>query len=85
VKTTVEIPDPLFRRAKAVAAYSGISLKDFLTEALREKLRQLGQGAPPEKPWMKAFGGLRELHTETKRIDRVIAREFEQIDEEEWR
>jgi hypothetical protein len=34
---------------------------------------------------MKAFGGLRELHTETKRIDRVIAREFEQIDEEEWR
>jgi len=39
----------------------------------------------PEKPWRKAFGGLRELHAETKRIDRVIAREFEEIDEEEWR
>jgi hypothetical protein len=43
------------------------------------------QEAPPEKPWMKAFGGLRELHAETKRIDRVIASEFEQIDEKAWR
>jgi hypothetical protein len=43
--------------------------------------RRCRQEAPPEKPWMKAFGGLLELHAETKRIDRVIAREFGQIDE----
>jgi predicted HicB family RNase H-like nuclease len=31
VKTTVEIPDSLFRQAKAMAAQQGTSLKDFLT------------------------------------------------------
>jgi hypothetical protein len=31
---------------------------------------------------MKAFGGMPELHTETKRIEQVIADEFEPIDEE---
>jgi hypothetical protein len=34
---------------------------------------------------MKAFGGLRDLHRETRRLERVIAGEFESIDEEEWR
>jgi hypothetical protein len=53
------------------------------TPEISDPLRR-EQEAPPEKPWMKAFGGLRDLHAETKRIDRVIAREFEQIDEE-WR
>jgi hypothetical protein len=43
--------------------------------------RRREQEAPPQKPWMKAFGGLRDLHAETKRIDRVIAREFGRIDE----
>jgi len=88
VKTTVEIPDSLFRQAKALSAQQGISLKDFFTEAVREQLRRKSKpdsGSMAEPPWKKAFGGLRELHSETKRIERVIAREFERIDEEEWR
>ncbi len=85
MKTTVEIPDALFRQAKAAAAQQGISLKLFLTEALRERLRQRASGSAPAKPWMRAFGGLRDLHRETKRVERIIAEEFEQIDEEEWR
>ncbi len=85
MKTTVEIPDSLFRQAKAAAAQQGISLKLFLTEALKERLRPRAGGSPPAKPWMTAFGGLRELHRETKRVDRIIAEEFERIDEEEWR
>jgi hypothetical protein len=80
MKTTVEIPDPLFRQAKAAAAEKGLSLKAFFSEALRMRLRQ-----PAEKPWMKSFGGLRELHRETARVDRIVAEEFEQIDEEDWR
>ncbi len=39
----------------------------------------------PEKPWMAAFGGLRDLHHETLRIDRLIEDEFERVDEEQWR
>ncbi len=85
MKTTVEIPDPLFRRAKAAAAQQGISLKEFFTASLREQLRRKGHGAAAAKPWMKAFGGLRDLHKETLRLERLIANEFERIDEEEWR
>lgn len=86
MKTTVEIPDSLFRQVKATAAQQGLSLKDFFTEAVREQLRRRSGGATtPEKPWMRAFGGLRDLHRETKRVDRIIEREFERIDDEEWR
>lgn len=35
VKTTLEIPDDLFRAAKAKAAMDGIRLKDLVTEGLR--------------------------------------------------
>ena len=38
MKTTIEIPDPLFRKAKSTAADRGQTLKDLVTEALREKL-----------------------------------------------
>jgi hypothetical protein len=34
---------------------------------------------------MSAFGGLRKLHKETNRINRVLEQEFEQIEEDEWR
>jgi hypothetical protein len=38
MKTTLELPDELFRKAKATAASSGQSLKAFFTEALQAKL-----------------------------------------------
>jgi hypothetical protein len=59
-------------------------LKDFFTRALRERLRRTAGGSA-EKPWMRAFGGLRELHRETRRLERVVAEEFERIDDQEWR
>jgi len=85
VKTTVEIPDHLFRRAKSSAAQQGIALKDFFTDAIRQHLHQKAAGPASDKAWMKAFGALRDLHRENKRIDRVIADEFERIDQEDWR
>ena len=89
MKTTVEMPDALFRKAKATAAERGISLKDLLADALREHLRRNAGGSSASKlatpPWMSAFGGLRHLHKETKRINQVLEREFEQIEEDEWR
>jgi hypothetical protein len=42
MKTTIEMPDELFRRAKAVAALQGLSMKDWLTNLLR---REVGAGA----------------------------------------
>jgi hypothetical protein len=85
VKTTVEIPDALFRKAKAAAAEEGKSLKDFLTEAVTDRLHRERSASSQSKPWEAAFGGLKSLHRENVRIGRLIAAEFERIDEEEWR
>ena len=38
MKTTIEIPDALFRKAKSKAAERGQTLKELVTEALQEKL-----------------------------------------------
>ena len=38
MKTTLEIPDAIFRRAKSAAAERGIPLREFVTEAVRDKL-----------------------------------------------
>jgi hypothetical protein len=79
MKTTLDIPDPLFRRAKSVAAERGIPLRALVSEALAEKLR-----GRDEKPWMKSFGKLRDLRAETRRLNRIIEKEFEQIEPEAW-
>lgn len=85
MKTTVELPDPLFRRAKSAAAEEGKSLKEFFTEAVTDRLRRNGLPENAPRPWEAAFGGLKHLHRENKRIERIIEKEFETIDEEEWR
>jgi hypothetical protein len=38
VKTTFDLPDPLLRKAKALAAQQGRPLRDLVAEALAEKL-----------------------------------------------
>jgi hypothetical protein len=40
VKTTLDLPDPLLRKAKALAARQDRSLRDFVAEAIDEKLAQ---------------------------------------------
>ncbi len=86
-KTTVELPDPLLRQAKAISAQQGISLKSFFTDAVKDQIRKRKTSAPGEQEpeWMKAFGKLKHLRPETRRIQRLIDEEFEQIDEEDWR
>jgi hypothetical protein len=80
MKTTLEIPDQLFRRAKSVAAEQGIPLRELVTEALAEKLRTPGGG---NRPWLKSFGKLHSLRAETARINTIIEGEFEQIEPED--
>ena len=59
VKTTIEMPDKMFRQVKALAASRGISLKSFFTEALHEKLAQAASPAADAlSPWMEGFGGI---------------------------
>ena len=84
MKTTIEMPEALFRRAKAAAAERGSPLRQLVTEAILEKLDR-DAGAGTQKPWEKAFGGLKSLRQENRRIEAIIADEFEQVDPEAWR
>lgn len=82
MKTTLEIPETIFRRAKARAAEHGISLRQFVTEAVAEKL----EAKPPTKAKtrMELAGKLRHLRRETARVNALIEQEFEKIEPEDW-
>jgi hypothetical protein len=83
VKTTIEIPDALFRRAKSKAAERGQSLKALVTEALQEKLTARPGRVPVEPGWMQGFGRLRRLHKETARVQARIDDAFEVVEPED--
>lgn len=84
MKTTIEIPDPLFRKVKSKAAERSQSLKEFVAEALQEKLAAgAGVAANDQPPWMEGFGRLRRLSKETERIQARIDETFEVIEPED--
>lgn len=84
MKTTLEIPDSLFRRAKSTAAERGQTLKALVTEALQEKLAaKANQARPAEPEWMRGFGTLRRLRKETRRIQARVDEAFEVIEPED--
>ena len=55
MKTTVEIPDAILRSAKARAAERDIPLRQFVTDALTEKLKP--RLHPPADDLMRLVGG----------------------------
>lgn len=82
MKTTIELPDLLFRRAKAVAAGRGVTLKRFFTEALEEQLRRCTGERPAgnaEPPWTAGFGALADLAEENRAVLAAIEDEFERL------
>ena len=83
MKTTLEIPDAVFRRAKSKAAERGVPLRQFVTEAVEDKLKMAS--ASEQKPWMKHMGKLKGLQKETSRINKAIEEAFEEVDEVMWR
>jgi hypothetical protein len=83
MKTTLEIPDAIFRRAKSVAAERGIPLREFVTEAVKDKLA--ANTPAGDKPWVKHMGKLKRLRKETLQINRLIEEDSEAIDPEMWR
>ena len=83
MKTTLEIPDRIFRRTKSAVVERGVPLREFVTQAVKEKLA--AGSTPPTRPWVKHMGKLKHLHEETERINRLIAEGSGKIDAEMWR
>ncbi len=84
MKTTLEVPDSIFRRAKARAARNSQSLGAFVTAAIEAKLRH-DEVSAAEKPWMAFAGIFKADQAESKLIRRRIEKEFGQIDPEDWK
>lgn len=57
MKMTLVLSDAVHRRAKSRATLQGISLSQFVTEALGKKLREPSQAG--QKRWMKQIGKLK--------------------------
>lgn len=81
MKTTLEIPDALFRRAKSLAAERGIPFRQLVTEAVQDKLKSPSNSMA--RPWMNTFGKLRRLRKETVKINRTIEEEFDHTERED--
>lgn len=54
MKTTIEMPDELFRKAKAVAALRGQSLKELITTAMERELAS-GEATAVAEPAIKDY------------------------------
>lgn len=83
MKTTLEFPEPLFRKLKATAAMSGKSLKDFVTEAVKDKLAPRA-AAKRDEGWKAVFGKLppraaREMRTIVSDV------ELRRVEPEDWK
>jgi hypothetical protein len=72
----------VLRTAKATAAERSQTLKEFMTEAVRDKLSAGHQraGAPA---WMQGLGKLKHLREETARVQAVIDEEFDVVQPED--
>lgn len=83
VKATLEIPDTLFRKVKATAAQRGQTIEQFVVEAMQEELRKEHSVQNRNKPaWIDyfgAFGKTASMRAETRRIQRLIDDEFENL------
>jgi predicted transcriptional regulator len=85
MKTTVEIPDDLFKRAKVLAAQEGLSMKQLITESLQQRVTRHSPESALEPAWRRAFGAMRSYRKENRRIEKIIDQEFEQIEPEDHR
>ena len=69
MKTTLEMPDELFRRAKTTAAQRGQSLKQLVTVALERELAGPAPGTKTSKRKQAEVAAfLRELEKISKKI-----------------
>ena len=82
VKTTIEIPNELFRKLKASAAAQGQSMKEFLTRALQEKLTGRKPRNGGTTGWRTVWG--KATRKQVRDVDAIIQAEFERIEPENW-
>jgi len=87
VKTIIELPDAVHKKAKARARAKGVALNVFLKDTLVAQIDTPEQPTSA-KPWMHIFDDLKRdsaFHAEIQRINDVIEAEYENVEPENAR
>ena len=72
----IDFPEEIVEKVRSEASFRGILLEAILLEKIQAGLSG-NKGISNDRPWMKHFGALRDLHDERKVIEARIAEEFE--------
>ncbi len=83
MKTTIDIPDPLFRQVKVRAALKAQTMKAFVLEAILDKLQAEAAARDSQSGWRSVFG--KATAGSVEEIQAVIDAEFSQLDPEDWK
>lgn len=85
MKTTLDVPDQLYRQIKARAALKGQTIKSFFLDAIRDKLlaERGKKGGKEETGWRAVFG--KASKRDVAEVQRIIDEEFSKIDPEDWK
>ncbi|MCC6953629.1 MAG: hypothetical protein IT290_05890 [Deltaproteobacteria bacterium] len=84
MKTTIDLDDKLFKRAKAIAAKRGVSFRALVTEALM-RIAAEAPSVSNEPSWMRCFGAFKDSKDETAQIQTTIDADFSRVDVEDWK
>ena len=69
MRTTIDLPDPLFKEAKATAALQGVPLRQIVEEALRRQLHpQSNESSTKAGGRLKTKNGFLVLETKGRSI-----------------
>ena len=84
MKTTLEIPDTMFRELKARSALAGQTMRTFVVAAIEERLHGAGKPASVrEKGWRAVFG--KAPKAAAADIQAVVDREFSRVNPDDWK
>lgn len=81
---TIDLPGEIVEKVRSEASLRGVKVEALLLEKIRVGLAS-NKATSNDRPWMKHFGSLRDLHDERKEIEARIAEEFEQVNPQEWK
>lgn len=74
MKTTLELPDDVYRQAKALAVLKGQTMKDWLTEVLR---REVAAGQAKAMPADQRAAQADEFVREMRRLAALVSEDWQ--------
>jgi hypothetical protein len=82
VKTTLDVPDRLYRQIKARAALKGQTIKSFFLDAIRAKLVSDQNDKSTQVGWRAVYG--KGNPDDVANVQRMIDDEFSRVRAEDW-